>query len=264
MDVKKPVAVITGANRGIGRGIALRLSGEGYNIVGVSRTLKGDSDKPGLIDIKYLIEEKGTEFLPYQMDVGDLKAHDGLLQVVDNKFGRIDLLVNNAGVAPLVRDDILKTTEESFDRVLSINLKGSFFLTQIVAKYMIEKRRPGSENHPGIVFITSISAEWSSTSRVEYCVSKAGLSMASKVYAQRLIDEGIFVYEIRPGLIETDMVERVKEKYNPLIADGFVPQKRWGTPEDIAKVVASIARGDFDYSPGAIIEISGGMNIRRL
>jgi len=263
MEVQKPVAIITGASRGIGRGIALALADEGYHIIGVSRKLESDGEFPGLLDLKPLIKEKGVDFLAYQMDVSDLEAHQGLLEEVDKRFGGIDILVNNAGVAPLVRNDILKTTEESFDRVLSINLKGSFFLTQKVANYMIKKKQANNESHPRIVFITSISAEWSSIPRVEYCISKAGLSMVSKVFAHRLVDEGIFIYEIRPGLIETDMVERVKEKYDPLIADGFVPQKRWGTPEDVAKVVTSVARGDFDYAPGAVFEISGGMNIRR-
>jgi len=261
---EKSVALITGASRGIGRGIALKLAESGYHIVGAARKLEGEEGRSGLLDLQPEIEKFGVEFFPYQMDVGDLDTHTEILDAIDDRFGRLDLLVNNAGVAPLVRRDILDTTAESFDRVIGINLKGSLFLTQKVARYMLFKRLVAQGHHPKIVFITSISAEWSSPPRVEYCVSKAGLSMVSQVFAHRLIDEGINVYEIRPGLIETDMTERVKEKYDPLINNGFVPQKRWGKPEDIAKVVSSIARGDLDYSPGAVIEVSGGMNIRRL
>ncbi len=263
-DNNKPVAVITGASRGIGKAIALELSLAGYNIAGISRTLKSDEPGKGLLDLEPIIEANGCVFLPLQADISELHEHDRLVSKIIKRFGRVDILVNNAGVAPLKRLDILDTTPESFDRVLSMNLRSPFFFTQAVTREMI-RIIPGIKNYqPKIIFITSISADFSSVNRAEYCISKAGLSMTSKNYAHKLAVTGIKVFEIRPGLIRTDMTEKVKGKYDKLIAKGLIPQKRWGTPEDVARVVKTLAAGEFDYSTGLVIEISGGMNIHRL
>lgn len=197
-------------------------------------------------------------------DVSDVDWHESLVNQIIDRFGRIDLLVNNAGVAPLKRMDLLETTVESYDLLMDINLRGPFFLSQKVALKMIEKQAEIKDYEPKIIFITSVSAVASSPERAEYCVSKAGLSMACQAFADRLAVHNIPVFEIRPGIIMTDMTSKVKEKYDRKIAEGLVPEGRWGKPEDIAKGVLSLALGGFPYSTGAIIEMSGGMNIRHL
>ena len=261
---KKPVVLITGAGRGIGRGIALELAKEGFAIAGCDIIYKPRDKKAGLFEVKEEVKRLGSKFLPIHGDIASLDDHDKIIKAVLEKFGRIDVLVNNAGVAPKVRMDILETTAESFDRLLSINMRGAFFLTQKVAKEMIAGLKNDPKSRPSILFISSISASVSSTSRAEYCVSKAALSMAAKIYADRLAEFGINVYEIRPGIIKTNMTAPVREKYDRLIAEGLVPQKRWGLPEDVGKAVAALAQGYFPYSTGLILEVSGGMNIRRL
>jgi len=260
----KPVAVVTGASRGIGKAIAIALSAEGYVIAGIDLSIETTGELTGLSELKPLIEKNRVSYLPLQADIGDLQRHESLVTEIVNKFGRIDLLVNNAGVAPLKRLDVLDTTPESFDRVLSINLRGTFFLTQTVTKSMLDLMLKLNNYSPRIIFITSISSEVSSPIRAEYCISKAGLSMVSKVFADCLAESSINVYEIRPGIIQTDMTAQVKEKYDKLIAEGLIPQGRWGQPEDVAKTVIALAKGNFDYSTGMIFEISGGMNIQRL
>ena len=260
----KPVAIVTGANRGIGEAIALDLSKAGYNIIGISRTLKTTGTKKGLEELRTKVETNGASFLPLQADISDIGSFDKLVAEIMKVFKRIDLLVNNAGVAPLERLDILETTVESYDRVMSINLRGAFFFTQKIANNMLDNIDSFENYNPKIIFITSASAEVSSPNRAEYCISKAGLSMASKVFADRLAGSDINVYEIRPGIIDTDMTAPVKEKYDKMIDEGLVPLYRWGKPSDISKVVVSIANGDLSYSTGNIIEISGGMNIRHL
>ncbi|MDP8240525.1 MAG: 3-ketoacyl-ACP reductase [Candidatus Hatepunaea meridiana] len=257
-----PVAIVTGANRGIGCSIALALSAEGYNIIAIDLSFETTGAQD--IDLKSLIEDSGVRFLPLQADISDIQNHQRLISEIIEEFGRIDVLVNNAGVAPLKRLDILETTTESFDQVLGVNLCGTFFLTQAVAKTMLKNIGKLPDYRPKIIFITSISAEVSSLNRAEYCISKAGLSMAAKVFADRLADSGINVYEIRPGIIQTDMTSPVKDKYDKLIAEGLIPQNRWGLPEDVAKVVVALAKGYFDYSTGMIFDVSGGMNIQRL
>ena len=241
-------AIVTGGSRGIGRAISAELAQNGYQVVGISRHI-----------------EPGKPFaLTIQGDVSDINSHETWFNQIIDQFGPIDLLVNNAGVAPIKRMDILETTSDSFDRLMDINLRGPFFLSQIVARSMIEKQELLQDYHPKILFITSISAVTSSPDRAEYCISKAGLSMACQVFADRLASHDIPVFEIRPGIILTDMTQAVKEKYDKKIADGLVPQGRWGKPEGIAKGVLSLAEGAFPYSTGTIIEISGGMNIRHL
>jgi 3-oxoacyl-[acyl-carrier protein] reductase len=262
--MKKPVAFITGASRGIGRGIAIELAKQGWDLAGNSRNFDPANTSTGLFEVKQHIEAAGSEFLPLQGDVSSLADHERMTKTILEKFGRIDLLVNNAGVAPEKRFDVLEVGAGSFDRVISINLRGPLFLTQLVAQQMIAQTKVSDARKPAIVFITSISAVTSSPSRGEYCISKAGLSMAASVFADRLAEYGINVYEVRPGLIKTEMTGPVEEKYDKLIAGGLVPQQRWGLPEDVGKAVAALVGGSFSYSTGAVIEVSGGMNLRRL
>jgi len=250
------IAFITGASRGIGRGIAIELAKAGYDIAGGSRVLS----EGGILEVKQRVEECGLAFLPVQGDVSILEDHEKMVKTVVDRFGRIDVLVNNAGVAPERRLDVLEMTPASFDRVMSINLRGAFFLTQRVARQMLEQ----SEAKPKIVFITSVSAYISSPSRAEYCISKSGLSMAAAIFADRLAEHGINVYEVRPGIIKTNMTAPVQDKYDRLIEEGLIPQRRWGLPEDVGKAVAALVSGGFEYSTGTVIEVSGGMNIRRL
>jgi 3-oxoacyl-[acyl-carrier protein] reductase len=256
----KPVAVITGASRGIGRAIAISLASEGFDIAAIARSV----DSEGMEILGTEIEKKGVAFFPVGLDISCTVCQKEVVANILERYGRVDFLVNNAGVAPLQRNDILDMTEESYDRVLNINLKGPVFFAQKIAKEMIWLKPQIADYKPVIVFITSISAMLSSTNRTEYCVSKAGLSMASRVFADRLAHEEIKVFEVRPGIVQTDMTARLKEKYDKLIGEGLVPQKRWGLPEDIGKAVASLARGDWDFSTGMVFEISGGLNIHKL
>jgi 3-oxoacyl-[acyl-carrier protein] reductase len=193
-----------------------------------------------------------------------LDEHDGIVAKTLDEFGRIELLVNNAGVAPLKRTDMLEMTPESFDRVFSINARGTFFLTQKVANRMIRQAGKNAASKPAIVFISSISAYVSSTHRAEYCISKAAMSHTATLFADRLAEFGINVYEIRPGIIKTAMTAAVREKYDRLIAQGLIPQRRWGLPEDVGKAVAAVVGNGFAYSTGMVVEVSGGMNIRSL
>ncbi len=264
---KRPSAIVTGAGRGIGRGIVLSLAKSGFDIAGIDIIWEPDNEQSGLFEVKRRVEELSVNFLPLRGDISSLSDHDSLITKTLETFGRIDVLVNNAGVAPLIRLDILKAAPESYDRLMDINARGPFFLTQKVAAYMIEQMKKGnkiSDISPSIIFISSISAYVSSPSRAEYCISKAAISQAARLFADRLSEYGINVYEVRPGIIRTDMTEAVKEKYDKKIAEGLIPQGRWGKPEDVGRAVASLARGDFAYSTGMIIEVSGGMNMSRL
>ena len=244
------VAVITGGSRGIGLGIAKELLKDDYTVV---LTARSKSD-----DVVALEAEYGEKVVFYPCDISDEADVCNLVAKVRDGFGKIDLLVNNAGVAPKVRKDILEITREDFDFVVDINLKGTFFVTQSFVPLLIatEKSR--------IVNISSMSAYTASVNRGEYCVSKAGISMLTKLFAARLAEYGVSVIEIRPGIIETDMTAKVKEKYDALIADGITPIKRMGTPEDIGKCVASIAKGNFDFCTGTVIDCDGGFNVRSL
>jgi NAD(P)-dependent dehydrogenase (short-subunit alcohol dehydrogenase family) len=264
MTEKTRVALVTGAGQGIGRGIALELAKKDFNIAGNDIVFTPADTSKGLFEVKKAVESLGASFFPVKGDISSVDDHEKILDEVLRKYGRIDILVNNAGKAPEQRTDVLKTTVESYDDVLSANTRGPFFLTQKTANQMIEQVKNGETGRHYIIFISSISAEVSSPSRAEYCISKAALSQVSRLFADRLSEYGIGVYEIRPGIIKTDMTEPVKEKYDRLIENGLVPQKRWGFPEDIGKTAAAIAEGYFDYSTGAVIEVSGGMNIRRL
>lgn len=253
----RPAAIVTGASRGIGRAIALELAALGFDLV-VNRT---KAEPPTTIKE---IEELGGRCEFVQGDISNAEDRSLLIASTKSKFGRCDMLVNNTGVAPLQRMDILDATEESFDRVIGINLKGSYFLTQQVANWMIEQRKQHPNRPLRIVNIGSISAYTSSPSRGEYCISKAGISMMTKLYADRLAEYNIGVFEISPGIIQTDMTSAVKDKYDKLIAEGLTPIKRWGQPEDVAKAVGAIAEGRFDFSTGTVINVDGGFHLRRL
>ena len=254
----KKTALITGGTQGIGLGIASRLGQDGYQLAIASRSSQ-EKVRPAL----ERLTGEGSEWVYIQADVS---VHEDRLRMVRETvqaWGRIDVLVNNAGVAPLERVDLLEMTEESFDRVIGINTRGNMFLTQAVARQMIAQTMQGRKRGT-IINISSCSAEVSSISRGEYCVSKAGISMLTKLYADRLAPEGILVHEVRPGVIDTPMTSAVREKYDRLIEQGVFPIARWGTPEDVAGAVSALAGDDFLYSTGDYIDVDGGFHIRRL
>jgi NAD(P)-dependent dehydrogenase (short-subunit alcohol dehydrogenase family) len=243
----RPVAIVTGASRGIGRAIAADLS-RTHSVVGTYRGNRAAAES--------LAAETGCEIL--QSDISSLADRQALIQFTQDKFGRLDLLVNNAGMAPRERRDVLEATSESFDELIATNLKGPYFLTQAAARWMLEQRAGR------IVFITSISAYMASVNRGDYCVSKAGLSMAAQVFAQRLAAEGVLVFEIRPGIIRTDMISAVEAAYEEKIAGGLLPQRRMGEGSDIARAVRAIADGALDYSAGQVLNVDGGFHLRSL
>jgi 3-oxoacyl-[acyl-carrier protein] reductase len=248
------VALVTGGSRGIGRGIALALGKAEYRVVvNYAKNLAAAEEVAGEI------KAGGGEVMVARGDVGVREDRERVVDEALARFGRIDLLVNNAGVAPEFRADLLEASEESFDRLININLKGPYFLTQRVAGEMIAQNAQGK-----IVTITSVSAYTASVNRGDYCVSKAGLAMMTKLYAARLAEHGIGVYEIRPGIIETDMTSAVKAKYDQLIKGGLTPIPRWGRPEDVAKAVIAIATDLLPFSTGEVINVDGGFHLRRL
>jgi NAD(P)-dependent dehydrogenase (short-subunit alcohol dehydrogenase family) len=263
---ERPVAIVTGASRGIGKGIAKELASLGYDLVinHFDFDAEGRLDESKAAQTQKEIKSAGAKCEMLRGDVSNAEDRGKLVALAKGKFGRCDMLVNNAGVAPSKRMDILETTEESFERVIGINLKGPYFLTQLVANWMIEQKKTHPERAFRIVNTGSISAYTSSPARGEYCVSKAGVSMMTALYADRLAEYGIGVFEIRPGIIATDMTSVVKDKYDKLIAEGLTPIKRWGQPEDIAKAVAAIAEGRLDFSTGQVINVDGGFHLRRL
>lgn len=260
----KKVVLVTGAGRGIGRGISVLCAKAGFDIAGVDSLYDPANKDSGLFEVQRKVEERGAAFLSIRGDISVLSDHERILDEALDFYGHIDVLVNNAGVAPEKRTDVLTTNPDSYDRVLSVNTRGTFFLTQRIAVRMIEHVKEGLIHSPKIIFISSISAEVSSPSRAEYCISKAAISQAAQIYADRLAEFGIAVYELRPGLIHTEMTAPVKEKYDKLIAEGLIPQKRWGSPEDVGNAVVALAKGYLEYSTGLVLELSGGMNIRRL
>jgi len=255
--MRRRVALVTGGRRGIGLGVAESLAREGFDVAICGR-------QPDADEALARLQSHGVDALYVPADVGSAQDRAQLLQRVRERFGTLHVLVNNAGVAPEVRADLLETTEASYERVMNINLRGPFFLTQAAARWMLEQRARDPSWQGCIVFITSISAVAASIRRGEYCISKAGLAMAAKLWSVRLAPEGIPVYEVRPGIIHTDMTEPVKELYDRRIADGLVPQGRWGEPEDVGRAVAALARGDFPYSTGAVLYVDGGFSIERL
>ncbi len=255
-----PTALITGASRGIGRGIALELA-RGGGRVAINYAGNAEAAAEALA----LVRAAGGDGFVVQGDVAVAADRERLVAETVARFGRIDLLVNNAGVAPKVRADLLDAGEESFDRLFAINLKGPFFLSQSVAKQMLKQDRDAEGFRGRIVNITSISAYTASINRGDYCMVKAGLAMMTKLFADRLGQEGINVYEIRPGIIATDMTSGVKEKYDKLILEqGITPIRRWGKPEDIGRAVRALAEDRFPFSTGAVFDVDGGFHLHRL
>ncbi len=254
-----PAALVTGSSRGIGRGIAFCLADAGYDIL-----VNYAGNLTAAEETATGVRERGQNVHICQGDITRIEDGKRLVDTTLDAFGRLDMLVNNAGIAPRVRADILEATPESYEDVMNTNLKGPYFLTQYAANHMIALKEQGKIQTPRIVVITSISAYTSSTARGEYCVSKAGLSMMTRLFADRLAEHGIPVNEIQPGIIQTDMTGPVKEKYDRLIADGLTPIRRWGQPEDIGKAVAAIGLGYFDFTTGAAIPVDGGFHMHRL
>ncbi|MEM9082761.1 MAG: 3-ketoacyl-ACP reductase [Planctomycetota bacterium] len=255
----KPVALVTGGSRGIGLGIALQLAASGYDIV-----INGRREADSVADSMAQIEAAGAQCHYVRADISDLEGHQAALDSIRNRFGRLDALINNAGVAPSERADILEATPDSFDRLVSINLRGPYFLTQLVSNWMVDQRKAAPNRQLAIIFVTSISATVASTNRGDYCISKAALAMASALYAARLGEHNIPVYEVRPGIIKTDMTSTVTDKYDKLFAEGIAVDRRWGSPDDVGKVVAALVRGDLPYATGQHIMVDGGLTLQRI
>lgn len=254
----RKTAVITGGSRGIGYAIAKRLAAEGMRLV-IAASGPEAKYAEGLARLK----AEGAEFIYVQTDIAKSADRERLIGTAAERFGRIDILVNNAGVAPLERRDLLDMSEESFDRVIGINTKGNLFLTQLAAKQMLRQEQLFPVRGK-IINISSCSAEVSSVNRGEYCVSKAGVSMLTRLFADRLAADNILVHEIRPGIILTDMTEAAREKYDRLIAEGTFPIPRWGTPEDVAEMCALFCSDKINYTTGNYVDVDGGFHIRRL
>jgi NAD(P)-dependent dehydrogenase (short-subunit alcohol dehydrogenase family) len=262
-----PVAIVTGASRGIGRGIALKLAELGYDlIINYANNQAGAQDTAISCQALAMSQDRKQRADVFQADISSSKDRQRLITFARNQFGRLDLLVNNAGIAPELRTDMLGASEESFDSMISVNLKGPYFLTQLAARWMVEQvTAPGfTGKKPKIVTITSISAYTASVNRGDYCIAKAGLAMLTPLFAARLAEFGINVYDIRPGIVATDMTSSVKDKYDQLIEQGLTPIHRWGTPEDVAKAVAAIVQELLPFSTGEVINIDGGFHLRRL
>jgi 3-oxoacyl-[acyl-carrier protein] reductase len=257
--MSRRVALVTGGARGIGLGISRALAAESFDlaICGVRDVC---SVEPQLRELRAL----GAEVFYVQADISDSVGRQKLVEAIREKFGRLHILVNNAGIAPTVRADILDASEESFEQVLKVNLRGPYFLTQQCARWMIDQKKSNPEWQGCIVNISSISAVVASVNRGDYCISKAGIAMATQLWSVRLAEFGIGVYEIRPGIIKTDMTAGVQAKYDKLIAEGLLLQSRWGSPDDVGKAVASLARGDLPYSTGQVLNVDGGFSVRRL
>ncbi len=256
------VALVTGASRGIGRGIALALAARGWNIVA---NYRGNAEAAEAT--RQAVEAAGVACLIVQADIADAQDRERLLAATLARFGHIDLLVNNAGMAPRQRVDLLEVSEASYDEVMAVNLKGPFFLAQAVARQMLAQAKlaqPAGAVPSRIINIGSISAYTASINRAEYCISKAGVAMLTALLADRLAEHGIGVYELRPGIIDTDMTGPAKAKYDRLIGEGLTPIRRWGTPEDVGQAVAAIAEGYLDFSTGEVINVDGGFHLRRL
>ena len=256
---QRRVAFITGGSRGIGLGIARALAASGFDVV-----INGRREALEVQNVLNELKSAGVEATYVQGDVADLTDHGRMFDQIRGDFGRLDVLVNNAGVAPAVRADVLEATAESFDRLIAINLRGPYFLTQAAARWMVDQRNQNAAFRGCIVNVSSVSATVVSTNRGDYCISKAGVAMATQLWAARLAEYGIDVYEVRPGIIASDMTAGVKAKYDHLIAKGLTVEPRWGTPADVGKAVAVLARGELPYASGQVLNVDGGMTIQRL
>lgn len=255
----KRVALVTGGSRGIGLGVGNALAASGFDVA-----INGVRDEADVADALAAIRERGAEAHYCQGDVSLASDRESVVASVRKRFGRLDVLVNNAGVAASPRVDMLEASEESFDRLIGINLKGPYFLTQLVARWMIDQRQ-ADKNFTGVVVnISSVSATEASVNRGDYCISKAGIVMATQLWAHRLAEFRIAVYEVRPGIIHSDMSAPVAEKYDRLMANGLTVENRWGEPEDVGRAVAMLARGDLSYATGNVLNIDGGLTLRRL
>jgi 3-oxoacyl-[acyl-carrier protein] reductase len=257
-------ALVTGASRGLGRGIALALSGDGLDLA-----IHYGHNRAAAEETETACRQRATRAdQKFVLVPGDISRTDDRRRIVEESLaalGRLDALVNNAGIAPRVRADIAAATEESFDELIAVNLKGPYFLSQLVARHWLE--RPGGSRLPGgykLVFVSSASAARASVNRGDYCISKAGLAMASKLWAARLAGEGVQVYEVRPGIMATDMTAAVKEKYDRMIAEGLIPQERWGTAEDVGLAASMLLKGQLPFSTGEILNVDGGLHLERL
>lgn len=257
--MKEQVAVVTGAGRGIGQGIAAELAKVGWRVV-----INDINPTESQAETLAMVRQAGSDGITVQGDITKGEDRESIVQRTLDAYQRLDMLVNNAGIGPRVRMDMMEMSEESMREVLEVNLYGTFFLTQIAARRMMQLITDGGIEKGKIVNISSISAYTSSTSRAEYCLSKAAVSMMTKLYADRLAEESINVYEIRPGIIKTPLTEIVSDKYDRLIAEGITPIKRWGFPEDIGKAIAAIAEDYFPFSTGQVFNIDGGFHIHRL
>ncbi|MEP6949169.1 MAG: 3-ketoacyl-ACP reductase [Ginsengibacter sp.] len=255
----KRVALITGGSRGIGFGIAVQLAADGFDLA-----INGTRSAGDVADAINKLKGAGNDVIYCQGNISSSTDRENIIGQVREHYGKLHILVNNAGVAPKERKDILNATEESFDDVISTNLKGTYFLTQRAANWMVEQKKNDQGFSGCIINISSISATVASVNRGEYCISKAGISMATQLFAARLGEFDIPVFEVRPGVIFTDMTTGAKEKYDKLIEEGLCVQKRWGEPEDVGRSVASLARGEFRYSTGQVIMVDGGLTIPRL
>jgi len=253
------IALITGGTRGIGLGIAVELAKAGFDLA-----INGKRDEAMVKPVLDELGNFGVDVAYFQGDVSKKENRHQMIEAILNRFGKINVLVNNAGIAPLERKDILEATEDSFEMVLNVNLQGPYFLTQLVARRMIETKRQLEDEFFCIINISSVSATVASVNRGEYCISKAGIAMATKLWAVRLGEFDIPVYEIQPGVIRTDMTAGVQEKYDGLFENGLALQKRWGIPSDIGKVAAAMAIGSLPYSTGQVVLVDGGMTIQRL
>ncbi|MEK6781205.1 MAG: 3-ketoacyl-ACP reductase [Bacteroidota bacterium] len=255
----KQVALVTGGSRGIGYGIVRHLATLGFDIA-----INGVRPEESVESVLQGIRELGVNVLYCRGNIKHREDRKKILQQVKDHYKKLNVLVNNAGIAPKERADILMTSEESFDEIVSTNLKGTYFLTQAAANWMIEQKQSDPNFTGYIITISSISATVASVNRGEYCISKAGLSMATQLFAVRMGEFNIPVYEVRPGIIRTDMTAGVKEKYDMLIEKGLCVQKRWGHPDDVGRVVGALALGNFPYSTGQVFMVDGGLTIPRL
>lgn len=252
-------ALITGGSRGIGFGIAESLAKDGFNLA-----INGVRKEEKVTEILDQLRAYGIKVIYCQGDISNSVSRGNIINEVKRQFGQLNVMVNNAGVAPKERNDILVASEESFDYVIGTNLKGTYFLSQLAANWLIDQKKADTNFSGCIINVTSVSSTVASTNRGEYCIAKAGLSMVTQLYAARLGEFEIPVYEIRPGVIATDMTSGVKQKYDKMFSEGLAIQERWGVPEDIGKAAAGLARGDFPYSTGQVIMVDGGMTLQRL